>query len=52
MLALSNLYYDIDQSNVTFYNIPGTGKYIDGISYWIADDKKTNAELRTILIGK
>ena len=52
MLALANLYYDIDQSNVTFYNIPGIGKYIDGISYWIADEKQTNEQLRTIFIGK
>lgn len=39
MLALASFSRDIPEDNVSFYDTPGYGEYIDGISYWIPDEE-------------
>jgi len=39
MLALANFSKDVTDENLKFFDTPGYGEYIDGISYWIPDEK-------------
>lgn len=38
MLALASFLMDCPEENINFYNTPGYGDYIEGVSYWIPDE--------------
>jgi LCP family protein required for cell wall assembly len=46
MIGLAKFMSDIPDGFVTYYTIPGQGKMINGISYWVPDDNKTNEVLK------
>ena len=46
LISLCTMAADINAGNTLYYIIPGIGKYIDGISYWVPDEDKTDALLK------
>lgn len=46
LISLAAFAKDIQDGETSFYTIPGSPKYIDKISYWIPDEKKTDKLLR------
>lgn len=48
IIALAELYKDIEAENVTFYDIPGYDKHINNIWYWIPDEDETDNRLAKV----
>jgi len=48
MLTLALGMKNLDSSSITSYTLPGEGRYINGISYWIVDQKELADTLAAI----
>lgn len=46
MIGLATFMSDIPDGSVTYYNIPGRGKLIKGVSYWVPDEINTGEILK------
>ncbi|GFN21776.1 LCP family protein [Thermanaeromonas sp. C210] len=48
MVSLALFLKDLDSSTVVTHTVPGEGKYINGISYWVIDEEKLEEVLNSI----
>lgn len=48
MIALASLFKDISSENITYNQIPGNDRLIDGIWYWIPDEAKSDEIFKRI----
>lgn len=48
LLSLAVLAKDISSGSTTFHTVPGEGKYINGVSYWVANEEETDSLLKQI----
>lgn len=46
LIALANLANAIPDGSLTYFNIPGYNKTINGISYWVPDETETDKTLK------
>ncbi len=48
IVSLAVLLKDVQVEPIAFYTVPGTSRYINGVSYWITDEEKNNILLKKI----